>query len=280
MRYAAALACVLAACGNNTIPNPAGQDAAVGNVDAALDAPPVMVTMVSGHITANATWTGTVDVTAPLVIDPGVTVTVMPGTTIAVISTAAINVDGTLDIEGTSASHVLAGASGGAPHWTGFKIASGGQLITHYLVEAGGSVEVAAGGSVTIIDTQLSQASHDLLVISSGTADVEYSSIGVEPGQPDTTHCAMHVGGSPTLKVVHTNLSTSTYGIMFYGGTGADFTYDNWFGNQIDVAMSPGTPVSGNFSYDWFMKGTAPSGSGITAMNLSSTRLTDAGPRP
>lgn len=277
MRYAAALALVLAACGNNTIPSVQTDAPSMVVIDAPGGG---MVTNVQGHITQNATWTDTINVTASVVIDPGVTVTVMPGTVIYVDSTSTITASGTLDIEGTSASRVTAQPAAGAAHWIGFKIPSGGTLITHYLVGTGGDVVVSTGANVTIIDTQLSQSAGDLLQVSGGSVDVEYSWIGVETGTADSTHCAMHVGGSPTLKVVHTNVSTSVYGIMFFGGTGADFTYDNWFSNGYDVSTMPATPVSGNFSFGWFMKGTGPSGTGITATNLSSTRLTDAGPRP
>jgi hypothetical protein len=267
MRGALTVICVLAACGKDVPPGGMQPDAPAG------------VTDVSGQITANATWSSMIVVTGGTTIDPGVTVTVMPGTQILVAATAAIAVQGTLDIEGTSAAHVTLAPDAGAPHWNGFTLPNGGTFISHYFFETGGTFEVAAA-TLTIFDSELSHASHDLMVMSDGNLDMEYSAIGVEPPATDTTHCDMHVGGSPTLKVVHTNVSTSVYGIMFYGGAGADFTYDNWFSNQIDVSTLAANPVSGNFSNGWFEKGTAPSGAGITATNMSSTRLTDAGPRP
>jgi hypothetical protein len=57
----------------------------------------------------------------------------------------------------------------------------------------------------------------------------------------------------------------------------ADFTYDNWFSNGVDVDATPG--VSGDFSFSWFEKGP-PSGVGITANNMAGARIADAGPRP
>jgi hypothetical protein len=239
-----------------------------------------MVTEVSGHVNADTTWSETIHVTASTVIDPGVTVTVMPGTVIAIAATANIAVQGTLDVEGTSAGNVQLAPAAGAPHWLGINVPSGGVLNAHYFVESGGSVDTSGTAKVTLIDSQLSKASHDLLVMSGGDVDVEYSSIGLELGQGDTTHCDMHTGLAHSIKVVHTNLSTASYGIMFYGGSNADFTYDNWFGNSVDVDVTPGSGVSGDFSFSWFAKGTGPSGTGITAMHLSNTRLTDAGPRP
>ena len=266
MKPAIALVCLLAACGTD-------------KVQSAIDAPAGMVTNVSGHITQSTTWSDTIEITAGTIIDPGVTVTVMPGTFIEVAAAAAVAVQGTLDIEGTAAGTVNVQPAGGAAHWVGFNIASGGKLITHYLVETGGSVNTSGTGSATLIDTRLSHASHDLVVMAGGTVDIEYSAIGVEPPATDTTHCDMHMGGSAdTIKVVHSNISTAAYAIMFYAGNNADFTYNNWFSNSIDIDFTPGA-VSGNFSNGWFAKNDAPTGVGITAQNMATARVTDAGPR-
>jgi hypothetical protein len=78
--------------------------------------------------------------------------------------------------------------------------------------------------------------------------------------------------GGNVIKVTHSNISTSSYGLMFYGGMNADFTYNNWFENTTDVDIQAGSPVSGNFSNGWFQKG-APTGQGITANNLAAARL-------
>ena len=233
-------------------------------------------TPVSGHITAAATWSGTVDVVGAVTIDPGVTVTVMPGTKIE--ASAGIAIEGTLDIEGTSASRVTLEPANGGGGWSGFAVKPQGALITHYAVGTGGPIDLSQGASATIIDSQFSHANGDLLVMSGGTIDVEYSWIGVEQGMQDTTHCDIHVSAATSIKVTHSNLSTAAYGIMFYAGQGAVFTYDNWFGSTFDVSTSPG--VAGNFDFDWFEKNDPPSGAGIMAANLATARLTDAGPRP
>ena len=108
-----------------------------------------------------------------------------------------------------------------------------------------------------------------------GNLTVHNSSVGLALGQTgDTTHCDQHFGGvGNVISVTHTNLSTSSYGIMFYGGTGADFTYDNWVSNSTNVDAQPG--VSGDFSYSYFQRG-APVGVGgatITAGNLAVAML-------
>jgi hypothetical protein len=266
MKPAIALVCWLAACGTET-------------VQPAIDAPAGMVTNVSGHLTQSTTWSGTIEITGGTTIDPGVTVTVMPGTFIEIAATAAVGIQGTLDIEGTKAGTVNVQPAGGAAHWLGFDIGSGGKIITHYLVETGGSVNTSGTGSATLIDSVFSHASHDLVVMAGGTLDIEYSAIGVEPPATDTTHCDLHmVGTNLTIKVVHSNISTALYAIMFYAGNNADFTYNNWLSNSIDVAFTPGA-VTGNFSNGWFAKSDPPTGVGITAQNMATARLTDAGPR-
>jgi hypothetical protein len=146
-----------------------------------------------------------------------------------------------------------------------------------YLVQTGGGISVAAGGKVTLVDTQMSHSPGDFLVMSGGTLDMSYSQIGVELGQRDTTHCDLHVAGPVSLKVTHSNISTSVFGIMFYGGINADFTYNNWFGNGTDIELAE-APVKGDFSHGYFAKG-APTGNGITAASLATARLPDAGVR-
>src|SRR5260370_10709051 len=78
-----------------------------------------------GHITQNATWTGTVSVTGATTIDPGVTVTIAAGTTVKVSMGAGITVAGTLDASGgTSAAKINIVADGGA-HFYDFGIPTG-----------------------------------------------------------------------------------------------------------------------------------------------------------
>ena len=226
------------------------------------------------HISANTTWTGTMPVPRQLIINKGVTLTIAAGTTVAFAPGASISVDGVLDVQGTKASvvHLSPATVGG--HHNGLSIPDGGELKMTYGVQVGGGTEVN-GGKITISDTLMSQSSGDFLIIGAGTVDVSYSAIGLEPGAgTDTTHCDMHfgaIGGS--IKVTHSNISTSAYGIMLYGGTGVDLTYNNWFSNQIDVDTTPG--AGGDFSNGWFAKGPPVAGSGATIIytNPSATRL-------
>jgi hypothetical protein len=264
---------VLAACGTDVMELPGAGSGSDGS-------PPPMANAVSGHITADTTWSGIVNLTGPTTIDAGVTVTVAPGTIIETsTATVGVTISGTLDIEGASGDVVHAQPAAPSTRWAGFDVASGGTLIAHYLVQVGGGIHLSGSSQATIVDSEMSRMTGDFLTMSNGSLDVSYSSIGLDVRADDTTHCDMHFTGG-AINVTHTNVSTAAYGVMFYGGQGADFTYDNWFANSIDVDTEQGVPVTGDFSFGWFQRGTAPTGTGIVAKSLASGRLADAGPRP
>jgi hypothetical protein len=100
----------------------------------------------------------------------------------------------------------------------------------------------------------------------------------------------MHFGGTTpnTIHVSHSNVRSVAYGVMFYAGTGANFTYDNWMNNTTNVDPTPGT-VTGDFTMSYF-QGAAPNVAGITvttpalaSANVACTGANDtvcAGPRP
>jgi hypothetical protein len=235
------------------------------------------------HITTNTTWSTSMDVTKDLTVDAGVTLTIAAGTTVKFAPTGSIAVEGIVDVQGTKAQPVNLVPSTTGGHHGGFSIPMGGQLKMAYGIQVGGGISVN-GGKITVTDTHMSQAEGDFLIVGAGSVDVSYSAIGLEPGAgTDTTHCDMHFGGSGvTIKVTHSNISTSSYGLMLYGGSAVDLTYNNWFKNtpyQIDT--QPG--VSADISYGWFDTATptAVGGATLTATNLSATRLpaTLAGPR-
>jgi hypothetical protein len=235
------------------------------------------VTEVSGHITANTTWTDTVHITGDVIINAGVTVTVAAGTVVNVTSPFGITVSGTLAIQGTKDRKVTFQPADVGTFWSHIVVPSGGVMTASYLVQTSSGLTTSNSGKITLVDTQLSHAGGDLLMMSGGTLDMSYSGIGLASGR-DTTHCNMHVSGGVQLKVTHSNLSTASFGLMFYGGVNADFTHNNWFGNGTDVDTEAAYPVTGDFSYSYFAKG-APTNPGITATNMATAPLTDAGPR-
>jgi hypothetical protein len=233
-------------------------------------------TNVSMDVTADTTWSGLVKVHSSIAIAPGVTLTIAPGTLITLDATVAITVNGTVLVNGSKGKVVTLQPAAGTHFWNAWEVPTGGTLTLAYVQQTGGGITVS-GGTVTARDSEFSNVTHDLLVVSSGTIDFQYSWIGVAEGQPDTTHCDMHFdGGSPTITVSHSNLSTAAYGVMFYAGQGADFTHDNWFGNTAD--MSKIGPTTGDISYSYF-KGGTPAVSGLTATNMAATMVPDTGPR-
>ena len=263
----AAIAMISMGCGVDTAaPEPAAPG---GNGPA---------TEVSGHVTASTAWAGEVRVTGSVTIDWGATVTVMPGTTVAVASGAGITVLGVLDIRGTRPSKVTFHPAPGGANWYGLAIPSGGTMTASYLVQTGGGTAISGTGKVTLVDTQMSHAGGDFLTMSDGTLEMTYSAIGLEPGQSDNTHCDMHVSGAVTITASHSNFSTSSYGLMFYGGVDADFQYTNWFSNSVTDIDRAGASVTGNFSHSYFEAG-APAYAGFTMQDMASRRVADAGVR-
>lgn len=243
-------------------------------------------TGISGKISADTTWSDAVAISGNVTIDPGVTVTIAAGATVTVNSGAVITVNGILDAQGTSAGKITINGTNNAG-WGGVTV--NGELKYSYVTQTHGPVSIYAGGKATILDSHFSQTIGDFLILNGGEVDMEYSQIGLAADETDTTHCDMHFGGNGNvIKVVHSIVSTSSYGIMFYGGQAADFTYNNWFSNMTNVDTQVATPVSGDFSNSYF-EGGAPTGAGITAGNVSATMLVAcdgtndalcAGPRP
>jgi hypothetical protein len=266
-------AVLLAACGNDSMPLTAD---AGGGGSGSSGSGGEMVTNISTSPTADATWSGTIRITASITIPNGVTITVAAGSIVEVASSASITVDGAWTISGAKGSTVTIEGLGN-DDWGSLTVDSGGALTMTYGEYTGGNIYVNQNGAFMVSDSELSRVSGDLLTSAGGNIDVEYSWLGEPQGTSDTTHCDMHFeGGSPTLSITHTNVSTAVYGVMFYAGTSADFTYDNWFSNSIQVDVT--NAVSGDFSNGWFDK-DPPSGTGITANDLASAMLSDAGPR-
>jgi hypothetical protein len=264
-------------CGNDV--QPAGADADQGTVDTAPPADaPETVTDVMADVTTDTTWSGLVRVKSSISIVGGVTLTVLPHTRIQIAAGDVINVAGTVNINGVKGGVVTIENLVANENWNAFTVSTG-TLAMNYVVQTGGGFGISGSGHLSVRDSQFSHVTHDLLVVSAGTVDMQYSWIGVADGQPDTTHCDMHFeGGSPTITVSHSNISTSAYGVMLYAGTGVDFTYNNWFGNSADISETSGPPVTADLSNGWFKSGN-PNLSGLTKNNMATAQVTTSGPR-
>jgi hypothetical protein len=236
----------------------------------------------ANHIKTDTTWSGSVDVASSTTVDAGAKLTIAAGTTVKFGPSGALVVNGSVDVQGNKAQVVnLIPATAGA-HFGTTAVEAGGNLTMNYAVQTGGGIRVD-GGTLKLTNTRMAQAEGDFLVVGDGNVDVQYSAIGLEAGAgADSTHCDMHFGGGgATIKVTHSNISTSSYGLMLYGGNNVDLTFNNWFNNPIQIDTTAG--VSANISNGWFDKGAPKAGGGatLTADNLSATRLpaTMAGPQ-
>jgi hypothetical protein len=236
----------------------------------------------NGRITQDTTFTGTVDIDVATTIDPGVTVTVMPGTTIQLGSSASLTVQGVLDIQGLPDGKVTIASSVAGQSHGGINIPSG-ELRMAYAVQSGGGIRLSGTGEASIVDSTLSNpgspsSQGDFLVMSGGSLTMAFSEIGLATG--DGTHCNFHFGGAGnTISVTKSTIRGVPYGLMFYGGTGAIFTENNWE-NPINVDTQPG--VQGDFSGSYFQGGAPTPGPGanLVLANLAQAPIPDARPRP
>ncbi|MEO6776532.1 MAG: hypothetical protein ABI467_26540 [Kofleriaceae bacterium] len=240
---------------------------------------PAMTTDVSSDVTADTTWTGLVKVHTAITVATGVTLTVDPGSVIQLDAAAGIKVDGTVTVNGAKGNVVTIGPATGNKYWRSWTVASGTLNLT-YVQQTGGAFSISGTGKVMARDSELSNAGNavDLLVASGGTIDMQYSWLGVPEGQTDTTHCDMHFAGSAPLNLTisHSNVSTASYGIMLYAGQ-VDLTYNNWFDNGTDIDHL-GT-ATGDVSNGYFKKGNPTASAALTANNLATAMVADAGPR-
>jgi hypothetical protein len=219
-------------------------------------------------ITADTTWMGNMNFTAPVTITGAATVTVMPGTTVTFAPSASLAVLGTLNINGATGAGngITFGPATGSTSFAGISVGQGGNFNAKYLTLTGAEFETMTGGTTTINDSKLSQSPGDMLIMSGGSVTFMYSIIGNPTGtgyeQGDTTHCDMHFDGvGNTIKVSHSIVTTSAYGVMFYSGTGADFTFDNWSKNQTNIDAEGA--VNGDFTGSYF-DATPPMVAGLT----------------
>jgi hypothetical protein len=230
-------------------------------------------TEITGVISRDATWSGALDLRGFVTIDPGVTVTVEPGTTIRVATAAAIEVDGTLAVAGTKDHPVTITPAEAGEHWLGITVA--GTFTMQYATQRGGGLyTIGAAASVTVSDSQLSNAIGDFLIVEGGSFDIQYSNIGLEVG--DSTHCNVHITAASRIKFSHNNNVGVSYGLMLYGGAG-DFSHNNWIGNLFDI--EPQAAGTGNFDDSYFARGIPAGVPGSTFGHPSAARLADCGPR-
>lgn len=233
----------------------------------------------SGTIGSDMALSGMVRVKGTTTIPAGVTVTVAAGTTIDFVNGANFVVEGTLRMEGTSAGKIIARAEAGSTGWNGFQVS--GTLDVKYGDFTGGRIYTSGNANLVITDSKMYQAAGDYIIMNGGAINMTYSQIGAGAGETDTTHCNLHINAASSITITNNNINGAPYGVMFYGGVGANFQSNNWYGST-DKDVDTASGVAGDFSNGWFEKGAPVAGPGaqITANNLAAAMLTDAGPRP
>src|SRR5262249_35997162 len=158
---------------------------------------------------------------------------------------AGIEIKGAMFVNGTSANKVTMKLAEGATYWGPLEVY--GTLRLNYGDMTGGAVETnGALAIVDIYDTRMYKAAGDYVIMNGGSMTMQYSQLGPNQGETDTTHCNLHINSATKIDVLRSNISGAPYGIMFYGGVGANFQLNNWFTNGKDVDSKSG--VSGNFS--------------------------------
>lgn len=247
--------------------------------DEHADAAPVPVT---GTISADTVWQGAMSFTGVTVIAPSVTVTIEPGTTLAFAQGAGIRVEGALVAAGTAGGAIIGKAEAGATAWGPIEVNNNGLLRMTYVQFTGGSITTnGPAASLEIADSKMWKANGDYIVMNGGSINMQYSQLGPDPGETDTTHCNLHINSSTAVSVFRNNIAGAPFGLMFYGGVGSSFQLNNWYGNSTtDVDTQSG--VEGNFSFSWFERGAPMPGPGatLTLENLATERIMQAGPRP
>jgi hypothetical protein len=222
---------------------------------------------VSGTISTDTTWgPGPIDVTGPVTIDAGVTLTLAAGTLASMESAAGFTVNGTLDAPGTKAApiEILPTSDGGG--YASTNVESGGMVVFSYVTQRGGGFDVV--GTVMVTDSAFSNAQGDFMVVDGGALDMQFSELGIGApngagvGDGDTTHCNFHINNASSITVNSTNVAGSPYGVMLYSFQSANFKTDNFYGNGYD--FEPAESGAGSIDGSWFSSGSLPPQAGVS----------------
>ena len=203
---------------------------------------------ISGNITSDQTWSGTITIAGNTTINAGVTVTVSAGTMIEGAQNASVHVAGTLDIQGTKASVVTILPKSGVQTWPGFVADQGGAVNMSYVMGSNIATIVYchAGATCNLDHVDFQQMGN--AVVAEGTAVITASRLS------QVTDGGLLIQGGD-LKVVDTYLSVA----------GGDFVIQN--GGKLDVQYSEIGDANGGYIHCDFHINSAASLS-ITHTNI------------
>ncbi|MCC6338322.1 MAG: hypothetical protein IT380_30545, partial [Myxococcales bacterium] len=230
---------------------------------------------VQGVISTDTTWSGTVTMTGDVRVDAPAKLTIAAGTTITAATTDGANlgtdtsrvellINGSLDVQGTSANRVTFTTSGASGAWYGIKVQAGStaNTITHALIEkattgltAAGPVTVtggrfhnnstgaqATGGSLTVTGALFTNAGSYGLYHQSGTTSVDHATF-------DGNYYATYApsGSSGTFSVTASLLTNNSYGLArSTSGTNVTNSFNDVWGNSTNYSSV--TAGTGSFS--------------------------------
>jgi hypothetical protein len=187
----------------------AGGGPGPGDDSAGDDAP--ATGQVSGAITSDTTWSGTIEIVGDVTVNSGATLTIEPGTMLTADDGRKLDVAGTLDAIGTDADHISILAAGTT--WAGIVVESGG--AAHVAYADGQDVATLlychAGATLCQLEhvnfTSMGQA-----IVAEGTASLEASHVG------QMANGGVAVTGSGNLHVVDSTIIASSGDLVVGNG--------------------------------------------------------------
>ncbi|MEM9490374.1 MAG: hypothetical protein AAGC55_14605, partial [Myxococcota bacterium] len=188
------------------------------------------MTEVSGDITENATWSGTVRLVGETVIPAGVAVNVEPGTAITADEAIFLRVAGTLTVNGTAENPVSI-LSAEAAVWGGISVQEGGTATLNYVTGQGVSVLMdcktgALGCHMNSVEFSFSEAS--IAMRTAGPSTIDRSIL------EDTGNGSITINPGADLAITDSRLFRSTADVVVMLGGNLTIDHSEIGGTQAD----------------------------------------------
>ncbi len=165
---------------------------------------PVTASAVSGDISTNTTWSGTVQITGDVRVLSGVTLTVSAGTQVSINPSSSTDISaipaqqagkvdicvlGTLQVNGTSGSHVVFASNAGSPtgtDWYQLVASSSGSVVLNHAEVRNCEYGLALGttGLVSVSECEFEENDDDDITIASSpsSCSISASTLDVDDG--------------------------------------------------------------------------------------------------
>ncbi len=208
-----------------------------------LHSPPPAVQTVSGVISANTTWSGTVQVTGNLNLPAGITITIQPGTVVKFNGGLLFTVSGTIDARGSSSQPItftassddsvgvdVSGAGESTPaagDWEAinFEAGSGGSVLENVVLRYAGMTAPRNNG---FVDAILIRGGSSPTLRDVAVRNVAWTAVRIQNGQAALTRVDVQGAGNvpfhfdlaadPVLTSI-TGSNNKTEGLWYTGGS-------------------------------------------------------------